>query len=32
MAAYQSSVLAIAAGNLQQAELKAREAIKLAPN
>lgn len=32
MAAYQSSVLAIAAGNLQQAELKAREAIQLAPN
>jgi O-antigen ligase len=32
MAAYQSSVLAIAAGNLQGAERNAREAIQLAPN
>jgi Tfp pilus assembly protein PilF len=31
-AAYQSSVLAVAAGNLKRAELKARETIRLAPN
>jgi hypothetical protein len=31
-AAYQSSVLAIAAGDVQQAERKARETVELAPN
>jgi Tfp pilus assembly protein PilF len=31
-AAYQLSLLAVAAGNLPQAELKARETIRLAPN
>lgn len=31
-AAYQLSLLAVAAGNLRQAELKARETIQLAPN
>ena len=31
-AAYQSSVLAVAAGDVQQAERKARETVQLAPN